>query len=1516
MKANTVARPRAALSGKLVRLLCAAVLACGLVPALSVEQAFAAEPKFIGSVRYLPSFDEKGYPEYNEDGSIRYDEAYVALYDIENASGTVQIPATFDVTVVDDAGNESVVKDVAPYQLYLNQVYRDGSRYGWSNPDLTGIDLTQCASISRLGVRDLEYVKSVDLGGLSRLSYLGIGPCSALERLNVEGCTSLASLNIGDDKTLSLVDFSQSPWSNLSSLLISDCKSLSSFDGSVLPNLTSLSIGSTGVTSVDVSACSKLSSLDLSDNYNLTSLDVDSIPQGVSQFDCRRCSIENTATLIDRFGEEAVLPQDGGSSGQSGVHVIEGHLPKGFLTPGDTFNAYLGYGGFSPTNGEMLDWSHEDVSARESVDNWSIVSSDPSIVEAEITQGPGLTVKAYAAGTAVLTVKYSFAGRYRTYEAEQVVEFAVAEGENPVTAISCEESFDVPVMVGCKVCGRDHQGNASLPVTLTLQDATRGSTYGTRIDVVSSDPSIVMGRYSGGEDGSRIDMIGCKSGKATLTITATTPVGDAVVTSGPTTVQVNVVDAGSPKLKVKDSYDMSYYEGESGGGSLSIVSPYERSLASYEDDAALSLLKASGCASSVKYGNATTMVDGRTITLLEAASDKDAVASASIDERGTLLLDINGAGAAQVTIKDIWGNEGTCRVRAVSRTEEAKKLSLSQSEITIKKGETFDLTTLVEGIDTLDPAVGFDELLVFKTGNGHIAPVAWSGEGALGCAQVSSILGRNIGDVTVSATMRVGNGGGSLFDLDEWEVVEFGKLTVHVVDDAAPNPATAVEVTGDSSEVEMGSTLQLSAVITPANADNAKDLAWSSSDEGVAKVDASGKVTPVALGTAAITATVGSVSGTYEVTVVPRVVPATKVSIAGAASALKVGETCQLSATVEPADSTDKAAWSSSDEAVLKVDQSGLVTAVGNGSAVVTATAGSVSAETGAIQVTTPVSGVSLDASSLQLYAGADASKLTATVSPATASNQAIAWSSSDDKVATVDQDGNVAPVAPGTATITATTADGGFAASCTVTVDQHATGIKLDKHVAAIVGAGTVELKATVEPDNATNRGVVWSSSDEGVATVDANGIVASAGKGEAVITAKTEDGGMVDTCKIIVVNPANAIEFESVSANLIKGQELSIAPVLKGSLPGAVSDPTFVSWESSNSEVASVAGDIKSATIAALKTGDSTISLRIATSGEIDLGDGSKQGYVSTASQICTVTVTNPVQSVTLSETSKTVTVGEVDSFRLSAVVDPADGDGANEVSWSSSNEAVATVAADGTVSIKKAGAASITATSGGKSASCALTVNPAIVQAESGDAGFTVSVEVSDPQLAKELQKAQGGDGLNLAVQAVDQLVGPAKDAVSTLTAAGSTIAETFDVHFEKGNGEEIVLNGKDGKTLITVKVKMTAAMKALAPESLKVHFIGDDGTVEDKDTWVDGEYLCFTTEHFSTYAVTGKPPASGGGEASDSGKTDSKPSDSCADTLAATGDGTAFAAAGAMGLAALCALCLAVARRRMS
>lgn len=175
-----------------------------------------------------------------------------------------------------------------------------------------------------------------------------------------------------------------------------------------------------------------------------------------------------------------------------------------------------------------------------------------------------------------------------------------------------------------------------------------------------------------------------------------------------------------------------------------------------------------------------------------------------------------------------------------------------------------------------------------------------------------------------------------------------------------------------------------------------------------------------------------------------------------------------------------------------------------------------------------PVTGISLDQSALSLKNTDASATLTATVLPANATYPDVRWSSSNPSVVTVDDSGIVTVVGLGDAVVTAESKDNGLTSTCSVTVyDPYVAvrGVSLEASSAKLVLGGEMSLHAQVLPENSTNPNVTWSSSDEAVVTVDANGRVNGVGIGKADISVTTEDGSFEASCAVTVSYPSNTL-------------------------------------------------------------------------------------------------------------------------------------------------------------------------------------------------------------------------------------------------------------------------------------------------------------------------------------------------------------------------------------------------------
>ena len=267
----------------------------------------------------------------------------------------------------------------------------------------------------------------------------------------------------------------------------------------------------------------------------------------------------------------------------------------------------------------------------------------------------------------------------------------------------------------------------------------------------------------------------------------------------------------------------------------------------------------------------------------------------------------------------------------------------------------------------------------------------------------------------------------------------------------------------------------------------------------------------------------------------------TALSINKTSTTLNKGATETLTVTRTPSSvSYPTLSWSSSNTSVATVNASGVITAVGNGTATITVTTtdGTNISKTCSVTVRTPVTGVTVSPTSLSLNAGSTYT-LTKTIAPSTASNQNVTWSSSNTSVATVNSSGVVTAVGNGTATITcASSENSSLKGTCSVTVTTAVTSVTVSPTTLSLNVGGTYTLTKTVSPSTASNPNVTWSTSSTAVATVDSSGKVTAVAKGTCTITCTSSaDSTKKGTCSVTVNQQATGITIVPASKEMSLG-------------------------------------------------------------------------------------------------------------------------------------------------------------------------------------------------------------------------------------------------------------------------------------------------------------------------------------------------------------------------------------------
>lgn len=376
--------------------------------------------------------------------------------------------------------------------------------------------------------------------------------------------------------------------------------------------------------------------------------------------------------------------------------------------------------------------------------------------------------------------------------------------------------------------------------------------------------------------------------------------------------------------------------------------------------------------------------------------------------------------------------------------------------------------------------------------------------------------------------------------------------------------------------------------VRPQNA-SCREVHWTSSDPSVAAVDGTGFVTPLKPGKTTVTAASDEdPAKKASVTVTVRQ-PVTSIGFDQPYVEIAKGNTLRLSPKVMPANASyQKLNWESSDRSVATV-RNGVLEAKGTGTAVIRCIAadGSGTEATFTVEVYPPVKSVRVAPAQAKIYLGREPLQLTATVLPADAKYPAVRWVSADTRIATVDGNGLVTPVAPGKVTVTVVSVDDGTKkGGAVITVMKPVSSVTLDRESGELEKGTAVRLLATVLPGDATNRTLIWTSSDPSVASVS-NGTVLGKAPGTAVITATAADGSGTSAIYVVYVKQSvTGIRFAGTKATVSEGAVLRLTPAID---PADASD-TRLRWTGSDPRVAAV--DAETGEITGVSTGACTVT------------------------------------------------------------------------------------------------------------------------------------------------------------------------------------------------------------------------------------------------------------------------------------------------------------------------------------
>lgn len=537
-------------------------------------------------------------------------------------------------------------------------------------------------------------------------------------------------------------------------------------------------------------------------------------------------------------------------------------------------------------------------------------------------------------------------------------------------------------------------------------------------------------------------------------------------------------------------------------------------------------------------------------------------------------------------------------------------------------------------------------------------------------------------------------------------------------------PVESLKLDYTDEIMSIGGQLRITAEVLPLNASQ-RTVSWESSDTSVCTVDTNGLVKATGVGFATILCKTIDGSDLTAMCKIYVKQPVTSVVLNTKEIEVRKGTVFWLNATCLPENADNKlCAWTTSDKDVCTVDNDGKVTAVGSGTCNIVVT----NVDTGisdycVVTVTQPVTGITLNSDYQSMWVGSKYA-IIPNVQPVDADNKKVTYQSSDTSVATVDADGVVTAVKGGTCVIIVTTDELQLKASVTIDVKEYVSSIKLSENNKYLNIGATGTLTATVGSDTATNKAIVWSSSNSGVCAV-VDGTLYGMYPGVAVITATAADGsGVSDTCIVNVVNPVTSVSIEPEEVRILVGDYYK----LKANVEPADATVQELRWESSDESIATVDSDGE---VLGIAVGKCRITAYSTDGNEVK---GSCSVYVSPVVKI---------SSLKINSSEITMLVGK--TRKLSSYVTPTNT--TESVNWYSTDTSIVAVDSEGTITTVGPGIADVVVYGGTTNVSTACKVHALALSKTSinlgqydifdlavdGSDGFQVAWRTSNPRVA---------------------------------------------------------------------------------------------------------------------------------------------------------------------------------------
>ena len=678
---------------------------------------------------------------------------------------------------------------------------------------------------------------------------------------------------------------------------------------------------------------------------------------------------------------------------------------------------------------------------------------------------------------------------------------------------------------------------------------------------------------------------------------------------------------------------------------------------------------------------------------------------------------------------------------------------------------------------------------------------------------------------------------------------------------------------------------QFNAVMTGVN------VTWDSDDETVGTIDDAGLFTALAAGTATVTASAGNVSGTATVTVTGTAEePAlAKVLVSPSAVTLEVDDARMF--TVVAFDGFGRivpdaeVTWTSSDPTVGTIDDTGLFTAVCNGTATVTATAGGVSGTaTVTVNCDDPVLTQIVVTPSAIALAANDTEQFIATVldqNGCDIADAAIDWTSSDEGVGRIDPcSGLFTAVCDGATTVTARCGD--VTGTAEVTVTTTSSGVAVSPSAVTMDAGDSRQFTATVHDlqdnisgsiydlqDNASNPPVTWSCNDEGVGTITADGFFTAICDGTATITASAGNASGTATVTVRSASPALARIVVSPSDFTIAADNTLALTATAFDQNGSEMPEATVTWASSDPAVGTID---ECGNFTALSEGNVTLT-------------ASADGI--TGSACVTVGPSFPVPArIEIEPAIATLETGKTREF-VARVYDQCD-DGMDwvRVAWSCADPAVGTIDAAGLFAALAEGSTNVTAAAGSVQATAPVTVTatpepeptaeptaePTTSPTDPGNGGSDgdgASGPTFDARIRENIERGETFTFSEMTTSSVDSVSITAADAIPKLMLTVKKAAAPSQTEPPAAGVYEYVevalswVNQNDisGATVTFAIPARWLEQHSMAPEDVRLlRYVNGGWQILDTEVIgeEDGTYLFrATTPGFSTFAIAAAP-----------------------------------------------------------